>query len=378
MQKSILVCDIGFGYTKFIEAKIENNKAFVILQDSFPSVIRRLLSSAFFQIKDHPDYIEIKKDTKEKCYLVGHSATENEKGIRIRNSEFLLDIFPLLLKRVLKIRKETSLPSSLVVGTPFQEWNRLKEQLVKIARECSNIEKVECYPQAASAACNLGKKCYNSLVVDIGFNTTDVVPIDATGRIISDQGVSWEKLGVSMVLEDLENFIKKDLGLSFTSFQIEKIFITPSYIGRIAPSLKEWKKTILEIKNQIVNEYTKLLHAKLIDRFGKNKKLVLAGGGAKFLNKPFKKLGWQIVSLKEPQFANAKGFLKLGLAQEGFTGEIIWEKESQKQQKMTDIDIKDKIQKKENNLVTITTDSNSETKDNMENKRGEANEASNH
>ena len=102
------------------------------------------------------------------------------------------------------------------------------------------------------------------------------------------------------------------------------------------------------------------------------------GGGAKFLNKPFKKLGWQIVSLKEPQFANAKGFLKLGLAQEGFTGEIIWEKESQKRQKMTDIDVKDRIQKKENNLVTITTDSNSETTDNIEDKRGEANEASNH
>ena len=105
---NIFVCDVGFGHTKFLLAQVEGDSVRIPRKGIFPSIIRRLLtSSGFFKIQDHPDYVCWGEDE----YLVG-AAASGDRGLRVRSSEFLVSMLPVLLSRALKeanIEKNVSL-----------------------------------------------------------------------------------------------------------------------------------------------------------------------------------------------------------------------------------------------------------------------------
>jgi len=315
----VFACDIGFGHTKYIEANVQDHRADVTLKGTFPSVTRRLVSSDFYRIDEHPDFVQLDG----KNYLVGSSAALGDRGFRVRSSDFLLEIFPCLLSRALKERKTNGKLDLLVLGTPLQEWNRLKKELVQAASPFA--DRVECFPQAASAAMVL-KSSSSFLVVDIGYNTCDAVPVDENGLVLSDRGVSWERLGISAIVEEIQDALKNSLGLSLGSVEAEEIVRMPKKIKKIAPEAQDMAGFV----RNMIEEHAIIINARIIDRFGPSaERVVLGGGGARILGKPLRALRRSVTALREPEFANAKGFLMLGLAVMGYYGKVCWAPEQQ-------------------------------------------------
>jgi hypothetical protein len=259
----------------------------------FPSAIRHLLSSDGFNVKEHPDFVE----DNNKAYYIGYSALESDKGLRIRSSEFMLENLPLLLKRVYKEKKNHENPDILVLGTPFQEWQRLRDKFTLATKEFG--KEIYCIPQAAAASLIIPPKNH-SLVLDIGFNTCDIVPIDSKGRVIADEGVSWSKLGVSALLEDVDNFIKNAFGIALSPANLENILERPKNIKKFMSGLpNEFIEKFEEKISDIIKDKFYFINAKLVDKFGAGyDRIILVGGGAVIYKKHFKKVySKKIISL---------------------------------------------------------------------------------
>lgn len=352
MQK-ILACDIGFGYTKYMLAEIDNNSAHITQKEKFPSAIRFLINSDDFNIKEHPDFVELN----EKSYLVGYSALISDKGLRIRSSEFMLENIEVFMNKVFKNLNftETDKPDLLIVGTPFNEWKRLKDKIIQKLKKFSKGD-VICIPQAAAASLMIKPTWNYALVVDIGFNTCDVVPLDREGRVLSDEGISWEKYGVSAIIDDVSSLVKNVCGISLNAAELEEIVNKPKKIKKYFNSVSDDFIQAFQSKlDSIVNDKFYLTSAKITDRFGSSfDKLILVGGGALIHKKYFKKLyGKKVIIPKNSDFANTIGFILYGLSYMNFSGNIEWE--HKKQQNDTGKD-KQESEKVDNKLENSETD----------------------
>lgn len=318
----LIAADIGFGHIKVMSAVVdkEQNQAKVMTKEIIPSAIRLLHSGNDFKISEHVDYVRIK----DKEYLVGYSALISDKSLRVRTSEFMLENLPVYLQRILKFKLQK--PDILILGTPFQEWKRLKDKFIQTGREFA--EKVYCIPQAAASGLVVDTKGSKAVVLDIGFNTCDAVPLDNNGRIIADEGKSWEKTGISTVLDELNDYLKNLFGYSPSPADLENIIKKPKSIKKYFPEITEdMINSFLKNFDSIVKDKFWFINAKLNNDFGYNfGKLILVGGGANVFKKEFKRVySKNLIIPKDCQFANVKGFLLYGLSVSGFKGNILWD-----------------------------------------------------
>ncbi len=347
----ILACDIGFGYTKYVFAEISENTAKVIKKGKFPSAVRVIsFLRSDFNIKEHPDFIE----HNNKNYFIGSSALLGDKGLRIRDSEFMLENIPLFL---IKTMKELNIDSNkvdiLVLGTPFSEWKRLKDKIILKAEKFS--DKIFCIPQAASASLIVTPKWNYALLLDIGYNTCDIVPIDSRGRIIADEGTSWEKTGISSILEDVDDLCKNVLGITLNSVDLENITAKPKLIKKIIKVSDDFLNSFENKIKTIIEEKFFYINAKLIDKYGNSfDKLILVGGGTLLFKNFFKKIySKKIIIPKYSEFANVIGFLLYGLSQINFSGNILWEIFNKKNNKNDNVKSEEPENSREENKTDI-------------------------
>ncbi len=326
----IEVSDIGYGYVKGTRAKVEGQIARVENFYSFPSFVRRVQNAAF-GIAEHEDYIEYQGNS----YLVGKAADELIEETRVRDPDIYLKRLPIFLTRVRKVFPEE--PDILILGTPFQEWKRLTEEIVNTGKNYA--KEVYCFPQAAGAAVRFVVK-KNTLVIDIGFNTVDIVPLDNTGKVLADRGISFDKYGVSRILHSLRNLTKSHIGIgtNISPLLFERILLKPSYAKRVLPVNNEFYEKIVI---GLLDEYSQNLFNMILDRFsGMFEQIILVGGGARIIGKSFKRKAIErkipIKIPPAPELANVMGFLALGLSKAGFRGQIEWPEGTSSQKKKAD------------------------------------------
>ena len=312
----IVACDVGYGHVKQIVAEVGEKEALVTLVQSLPPLVRRI-EKGTYGVSEHPDYVE----RNGSAFLVGVSADTGDET-RIRDPYVLMQKLPLLLERARKAWSRK--PELLVLGTPFQEWKRLSGEITEEAGQFA--EEVKCFPQAAAAAVTfrIGKPF---LVCDVGFNTVDVVPVDDGGRVLADSGVSWDKYGISKLLVHLRDHVRSVLGVNLSPLILEQIIARPRSAKKFLPlgDSEEFGRFVREI----VSEYAFEIVTKLIDRYGNTyRMIVLVGGGARVCGRELREIsknfGFRITTGSDPEFANVKGFLSLGLASKGFSGRIAY------------------------------------------------------
>ncbi len=319
---NIVACDLGYGYVKQVKAEATtDDKAEVKGYDVFPSFLRRVQKNAY-GIEEHPDYVETEKG----AFLVGSSADSGEE-LRVRDPDVFLERLPVLLARAAKFWSAE--PDVLVLGTPFQEWKRLSEPIVAVGEKFA--PKVLCYPQAAAAAVrfSVGKP---ALVLDIGFNTVDAVPLDANGKVLSDRGVSWDRLGISRPLESLRDEIRSALGITLSPLLLERALARP---GKALGTVRLNSDDFADFVRKLLSEYAFDVFTKILDRFGGTFEVLLpVGGGAKLIGKQLKTIGLtkniRVKIPEKPELANVKGFLLLGLSAAGFEGTVLWPERAKK------------------------------------------------
>jgi len=271
-------------------------------------------------------------------YLVGEEALRFSSGVGGRSEDFSVAFAPLLIaKAVEEMRKRIGrdyTPDILVVSVAVDEYSKeitvplpeggkesgIKSELLEkrlrefeVNGEKFKFEEVVVLPQGKGIWIDIGEP-EDALIIDIGFNTTDVLRIE-DGKIVYSTG---GKVGVLNLASYLKDYLAnqgvkvgdKVVKLEISTEKAEKA-IRERYLkvrGEKIPleeiiPIETLKNLLISRVFGIIEENRALITA--LDELGE---VVVAGGGGYFVPENFK--GYRIRIPSEPEFSNVRGFLK--------------------------------------------------------------------
>lgn len=341
--------DLGYGYVKAISSM---GKRVV-----FPSIVgngrdRTISTSDLFGINKKQenglDNIHIEYDSQE--WFVGNLAKEESSSISrvFERERFSHDYTRILLNVAIQLVTDgSSEPVYLTTGLPLDFYKDQAKEFqnsvigvqpkvkwktgVLQGRESQNvIEKALVFPQAVSAIYAAlvnhdGKIIYPQYMkegkiialIDVGFRTTDFVVVEINeNRAFAPMAKlsGTVEAGIVTLHEDIKSYYKRESkGSDLQEKYIDRILknYEISYRGKII----DFRETIEQSKKAIV--------ASIVDRLNQVWKeesdlfdaVFLAGGGGELIE-PYIQPHFnnRLIKVKESQFANAIGYLRLGKA----------------------------------------------------------------
>ena len=292
-----IAVDIGFGSTKFIY-----NEAFI----KFPSAISKLKSS-----QADIDQAEVLEFNGSK-YLVGDNAIRN--ALTTKDYYFLEKYSPLLLYKAFELAKiDNTKQITLATGLSLMHWSKRAEFAEMLTDFIVNKNRVQVnvklIPQGKGIYIDYISKHHHLqkelvLVVDIGYNTLDVIPFEHGKAIASEAWASPQ--GVNLMVDEVRKRLSQEYNFSFTEARINNIMqkktITIDGEDRdISLIINEEQENYHEI---IINELT----TRNPDIFRSAKAIILAGGGAYYFDNQLTK---NIVHTLTPyEYSNVRGYYK--------------------------------------------------------------------
>lgn len=238
-------------------------------------------------------------------YYLKDGKLENNYDKANKETNMILFLYTLAIQKDNKFKVVVGLPILAYKNNKdtFRE-NLLKNKEYKVKingkEKTILIEDIIVFPEGAGAYFNIKSRSKNSLIIDIGGGTTNIVAfkngkldkcttlgngmIELYNRIRDHLN---SKYTLKLELEDVENILKE--GLKVDGEEIEWNFV----------------KTIIDnFTNDLMNE---------LRNFDiRTTNVYLSGGGAKLLNKTLTGKIPGMIMLEDYLFANAKGFKKVG------------------------------------------------------------------
>lgn len=247
----------------------------------------------------------------DKIYIVGDKVNN---AFETRDFELLYKHAPLLVYHALKLAKVDLKRKDLILATGLSvlninEVNRFCERLKKIYVNNESIEfaEIKIRPQGRGIFDSYkGDKNGLVYVVDIGFNTLDILPYK-DGESISD-GIFANTKGANVVIKQLMNLLSNNFPkIDFTEQKAKEVFVN-SYI-EVAGEKVDFKHEIQELMSEYTEFLVSLLSTKNNLLYDANK-VIFSGGGAYFLDKELIKELVKTADFSELpfEFANVKGY----------------------------------------------------------------------
>ncbi len=299
--------DIGFGDVKIV---CDGGRLF-----SFPSAIK--------YVNDGLDLGAFSKDEEfsygGRKYLVGEQALLG--AFSTQSIDFLGRYAPLLAyKAITKIGEKVD---KIGVGLPLDYYTTrysapLKKSLGTIEVNGEKmIFDVEVYPQGvgvlldfrlAENGSEAEGSAANMMVLDIGFNTVDVVAVNNGSASKADSGM-LERAGIAKITQELSQHLRRETNVSLSDQEAKDVLLQGSI------SLYGHTKDLSEVIRAITEEYIEWLLNAVQSRWEEHiqraKVLLVAGGGAYYLKNHIPDKYRTLIQIsKKPEFANARGFLK--------------------------------------------------------------------
>lgn len=258
-------------------------------------------------------------------YIVGSRALLETGSHYLRTVEELIRMYPLFVavcaeKADLEVGREIEgcLDECLVIGLPYDFWKSEMEKsksAIKSLKETlkDSFGEVLVFPQGLG-----GVKAYlaqhpetrgNILAIDIGFNTVIYTLYSTeekeilTGKTFYKKGI--HDLAVNKLLPELQKHIE---GKTLTPLEIDYIMQT-GYI-QVGFDRTDVTPEITDAMEAYVNDLFELIIGDLKAHGGviTFEKVVLFGGGARYVKEKVSSDKVDIVILDDPEFANAVGF----------------------------------------------------------------------
>lgn len=280
--------DTGFGFVKVYTGK-EKFK--------FPTWISKKTQGTYeVEIVEH-DGIE---------YLVGQDAVYGSGKIEIADFDMLVKYLPVLIKYV----KMRAGDDDIVIGFAPKHYLRYKES--KEVQEKVNKITDKVLMQGVGVLIDTEElldveEGENVLVVDIGFNTTDILVVAIKdGKWKKKIIDSIEKSGISRTVDILKDVLPSEFALfkNKSNSQLIRAF------EKKVLTLEGDKIDISQYVDIAKERYKEELLSSLKDRYGEwiltVDKIVIAGGGAYHIPKIRK----DAIIPNEPEFSNARGYYK--------------------------------------------------------------------
>jgi plasmid segregation protein ParM len=300
----ILSTDIGYGHTKYAF----NGENEVII-GKFPSAIARIGGGFLNDSIGNSDAVLYNGD----YYHTGEKALKETSLIPSRTFDFLLKYSPLLIHSI--IEKENIKPDKILTNLSMAEYRENKEQLKKVCSKFIVNDEiyefdVEVYPQGLGILVNEKDEPKDTIIVDIGFNTIDVLFIE--GGEIAPYSSGFTDMGICMLANAVSDNIRKRFsGLYISELESNDILIN----GYFTFMRKKYDISDF-IHSEKVNYTNTVLNHIFTKSEIKNKirnagRFIIAGGGAYYLDKEIIE-GYEAVIPDRPEYANVLGILKEG------------------------------------------------------------------
>jgi hypothetical protein len=257
-------------------------------------------------------------------YLLGERALFSLDVFPTREVEFLLKYAPLLLYRSLKwLDSDSFTPvEQIAIGLPLAYHHRRFEfgnsvRRVMVNGEIMEFQRVEVFPQGVGILLDyrlnqegeeLEETRQNLLILDIGFNTVDVV-VAERGRAVRDECGMLERSGVSRICQDLSNHLQRETTINLTEQEAKDVLLQRKL--KVYGQEKELSETIRTLTENYMDWIFQNLKSRWGERLKRVDKLIIAGGGAYYVRDYLPEIyEAQTVIPELPEFANARGFLK--------------------------------------------------------------------
>ncbi len=307
MKGSFAGADIGFGDFKGIINDTEGIKI------KFPTAVAYARKSITDIGEASETYTYLGRE-----YLVGQEAIFN--AFSTRSLEFLLKYAPLLLYKAFKdIEGITHIAIGLPVGFYTAE-NR--EAFSKALRsfEVNGDKKrfhVEVFPQGVGILIDYrydhnGQEIKDTdtdgVIVDLGHFTIDVVPFER-GVAVRDGSGMLEGEGISKACDELAAHIQAETKVRLNEQETRDVFLK----GKLPIYGKErdFSTVIRNIVEGYIEEVLHAISSRWERRIQRANKLIIAGGGAYYLKEYIPLRYKDLIHIPDdPEFANARGFLK--------------------------------------------------------------------
>ncbi len=307
--------DVGYG-----DVKAVYQHAGVLEMLKFPTAIAYAERgvgelSAFAQDEEY--------EYRGKKYLIGKEALFG--AFSTRSFEFMKRYSPLFVfKAVKKIHEKTgAVVTNIAMGLPLSYYTdeNLKELVPLLERiEVGRVvleSKVRFYPQGLgvladyrlSQAGDVNRQTdRDMLIIDIGFNTVDVIAVER-GRIVKGESDTLERHGVSKISLTLAREIKSRMQLDLSE-QESKDVLRQGKI-RVYGAQRDLSELVRELAEKYMDWLIQEVRSKWTARIQRVEKVVIAGGGAYYLQEHIPEEYRPLIHIPErPEYANARGFLK--------------------------------------------------------------------
>ncbi|MEW6696432.1 MAG: ParM/StbA family protein [Bacillota bacterium] len=318
-MSNVIAIDVGYSHVKAV-----SHEGRVVI----PSVVapaRELSLSDFAQKTGYA--VSIKRpDSPLQKYFVGELAIKEGQGAtfttdREKHRHPNHDILILTVAKLLGAEPGATLVAGLPIAYYKSQKEELKQHLEQLEAEVATgsgdpklikFGKVIVYPQGAGALLKapLLSNSGTVLLVDVGQKTTDYV----TAEIVND---------VVRPIASLCGSVETAVSSVYDAFAVEFQALTGSPIspvrvieivrgnGTVVFNGKEYdfRPVIKTIKESVARSIYDQVQAALGERFSFLSRIYLAGGGAVAL--PLSDFFRGAISIPEPQWANAQGFLSI-------------------------------------------------------------------
>ncbi len=322
---SIVAIDIGYGDVKVFDGEKCYKFPTAVAPYSLSSFTNRVVDD-----KNSPFANEVVFTFEGRGYIVGEMALHDPDCMTTRSDSFILKHTPLFVYKT--IRDIGYVPDTVVLGLPLGRYISKRSELFKreyaerikkfvVNKEVVEINKVEIYAQGhgiyidcITQKGNEGLSDEDAIVMDIGFNTVDVLSI-VNGVPTKKNSVTMTGKGVVIMVRELDGYIRDNYEFELSEQALKKVLMNGSF--RVYGKTVELADVIEEIKES----YANLIIGELESRVGSAiqgksdiGKIIVAGGGAYYI-KDFllNKYEDLIYVLESPEYANARGYYKLAV-----------------------------------------------------------------
>lgn len=298
-----LAVDVGYGDTK---ACVNSKDCF-----KFPSAVKHEEETW----TDYGDDSSAVYNVDGVKYRVGTSAVED--AFSTTSEKFLMNYSFLLVFHALKTAKEKGLIKdveavSLAMGVSLANW-KVKEEIAKkivwgVKKLGAEISKVSIYPQGRGVLEDIERKNGNIVVIDIGFNTLDVLNF-RNGQPNPVKSKAIPGFGTVKIISDFSRFLTREYGLHLTLQEAKDVFLKRSI--SINGEVVDLSERIKKEKGKYSEFITGEIEAVFGDDYLKKADIVVfAGGGAYYID--ISNMPPNRVLCSPPyEYSNVRGYYRL-------------------------------------------------------------------
>ena len=322
--------DVGFGDVKIVTNIVDDEGRETIALLKYPTAIAYAKDGIIGDLAEQEEY-----EFNGRTFVVGSAALQSQNVFATRGIEFLLTYSPLLAyKAIAGIEQPASLhlpdllsaKKRLCLGIPLAYYPKRHElqrglSAYNVSGNTIQFDNIEVRAQGQGILFDYmlddhGRPLsdrinQNVLVLDIGFNTVDVLAV-IEGRPNREWSGMMKDAGICRICEDLKTYLQKEFNFNLCE-QVVKDVLQKGHVSLYGASMD--LSTCIRKTTEAYSDWLSREVNSGWDGFLKRAdRLIIAGGGAYYVRNLRHKYPEQFVLVPDDsEYSNAWGFLKFAL-----------------------------------------------------------------